>query len=81
VVERRGSGARTARYLSGKGFGDDVVGAVAGRSSDELGWPCFHPTFLLLVTRFLNPVTSTDTLDDRTDRPLARPRRGGTAWA
>jgi regulatory protein len=37
VVERRGSGARTARYLSGKGFGDDVVGAVAGRSSDELG--------------------------------------------
>jgi SOS response regulatory protein OraA/RecX len=37
VVERRGAGARTARYLSGKGFSDDVVGAVAGSLSDELG--------------------------------------------
>ena len=37
VVERRGTGARTARYLSGKGFADDVVGAVAGESGDELG--------------------------------------------
>ena len=37
VVERRGTGARTARYLSGRGFADDVVGAVAGGSRDELG--------------------------------------------
>ena len=37
VVERRGPGARTARYLSGKGFAGDVVGAVAGESGDELG--------------------------------------------
>ena len=37
VVERRGTGARTARYLRGKGFADDVVGAVAGGARDELG--------------------------------------------
>ncbi len=37
VVERRGTGARTARYLTGKGFSDDVVRAVAGGSRDELG--------------------------------------------
>ena len=37
VVERRGTGARTARYLSGKGFAADVVGVVAGESGDELG--------------------------------------------
>jgi regulatory protein len=37
VVARRGTGARTARYLSGKGFADSVVGAVAGESGDELG--------------------------------------------
>ena len=37
VVEQRGTGARTARYLRGKGFGIDVVGAVAGQSGDELG--------------------------------------------
>ena len=37
VVERRGAGARTARYLSGKGFAGDVVGAVAGESGEELG--------------------------------------------
>jgi regulatory protein len=37
VVERRGTGPRTARYLRGKGFADDVVGAVAGESGDELG--------------------------------------------
>ena len=37
VVEQRGTGARTARYLRGKGFGTDVVGAVAGQSGDELG--------------------------------------------
>lgn len=37
VVERRGTGPRTARFLSGKGFADDVVGAVAGGSQNELG--------------------------------------------
>ena len=37
VVARRGTGARTARYLHGKGFADDVVGAVAGGSDHELG--------------------------------------------
>lgn len=37
VVARRGSGVKTARYLSGKGFSQDVVGAVAGGSEDELG--------------------------------------------
>ena len=35
VVERRGASARTARYLSGKGFGDEAVSrAVAGASAD-----------------------------------------------
>jgi regulatory protein len=38
VVERRGAGAKTARYLSGRGFSDDVIaGAVAGGREDELG--------------------------------------------
>jgi SOS response regulatory protein OraA/RecX len=37
VVARRGAGARTARYLSAKGFSPDVVGAIAGGSGDELG--------------------------------------------
>jgi regulatory protein len=37
LVARRGTGAKTARYLSSKGFSEDVVGAVAGGSEDELG--------------------------------------------
>ena len=37
VVARRGPGAKTARYLSAKGFPEDVVGAVAIGSQDELG--------------------------------------------
>ena len=37
IVARRGSGAKTARYLSAKGFSEDVVGAVAARPDDELG--------------------------------------------
>ena len=38
VVARRGVGPKTARYLRGKGFSDDVVaGVVAGVSSEELG--------------------------------------------
>lgn len=38
VVVRRGPGPRTARYLSAKGFSDEVVvGAVAGEREDELG--------------------------------------------
>lgn len=30
LVERRGQGARTARYLAAKGFGEDAVQAAAG---------------------------------------------------
>src|SRR5262245_40059724 len=38
VIERRGPGPKTARYLIGKGFSDDVVaGVVATESADELG--------------------------------------------
>jgi regulatory protein len=38
VVSRRGTGAKTARYLHGKGFSEDVIaGAVAGGSGEELG--------------------------------------------
>jgi regulatory protein len=37
IVARRGGGAKTARYLSGKGFSDEVVGAVAGGPGQELG--------------------------------------------
>ena len=38
VVARRGVSPKTARYLSGKGFSDDVVaGAIAGGRGDELG--------------------------------------------
>jgi SOS response regulatory protein OraA/RecX len=37
LVERRGAGAKTARFLSGKGFSDEVVGAVASGPSEELG--------------------------------------------
>ncbi len=37
IVERRGEGARTARYLVGKGFAREVVGAIAGGAGDEIG--------------------------------------------
>jgi regulatory protein len=37
VVARRGPGPRTARYLSGKGFSEDVAGAVAAPTGKELG--------------------------------------------
>ncbi|HEU0248059.1 MAG TPA: regulatory protein RecX [Gaiellaceae bacterium] len=38
VVARRGVGPKTARYLRGKGFSDEVVaGVVAGVSGEELG--------------------------------------------
>jgi SOS response regulatory protein OraA/RecX len=30
LVERRGPGARTARYLAAKGFGEEALGAAAG---------------------------------------------------
>jgi regulatory protein len=38
IVGRRGASAKTARYLAGKGFADDVVHAVVARAQDdELG--------------------------------------------
>jgi regulatory protein len=38
IVMRRGPGPRTARYLRGKGFSEDVVaGVVAAVNTDELG--------------------------------------------
>jgi regulatory protein len=38
IVERRGMGPKTARYLRGKGFSDEVVaGLVAGESAREIG--------------------------------------------
>lgn len=38
IVARRGAGPKTARYLRGKGFSDDVVSAVvAGLGGEELG--------------------------------------------
>jgi len=38
LVTRRGIGPKTARYLRGKGFAEDVVAAaVAGANDDELG--------------------------------------------
>jgi regulatory protein len=38
VVDRRGGGPATARYLSRKGFSDDVVSSVvAGRHGNEIG--------------------------------------------
>jgi regulatory protein len=38
IVARRGIGPKTARYLLGKGFSEEVVAAsVAGASGDELG--------------------------------------------
>ena len=35
IVERRGASAKTARYLAGKGFSDDVASAVVARAGDE----------------------------------------------
>ena len=38
IVERRGQGVRTARYLRGKGFSEETVaGVVAIERRDELG--------------------------------------------
>ena len=38
IAERRGFGPKTARYLSGKGFSEDSLGAlVASADGDELG--------------------------------------------
>ena len=38
IAARRGPGPKTARYLRGKGFSEDVVaGVVAGSNADELG--------------------------------------------
>jgi regulatory protein len=38
IALRRGEGPKTARYLRGKGFSDDVIaGVVAASSEDELG--------------------------------------------
>ena len=37
IVERRGPGPKTARYLLGKGFGEDSISVVAAASTDELG--------------------------------------------
>jgi regulatory protein len=38
IVARRGPGPKTARYLRGKGFSEEVVaGVVAGSNADELG--------------------------------------------
>jgi regulatory protein len=38
LAARRGADAKTARYLRGKGFSDDVVaGVIAGLSNEELG--------------------------------------------
>jgi len=35
IAARRGVSAKTARYLAGKGFSEDVVRAVVARSDDE----------------------------------------------
>jgi len=38
IAERRGHGPKTARYLAGKGFSEDSIGAVVASSDgDELG--------------------------------------------
>ena len=38
IVERRGAGARTARYLGAKGFSEDAIGAAVATSwRDALG--------------------------------------------
>jgi regulatory protein len=35
IVARRGVSAKTARYLAGRGFSEDVVHAIVARSQDE----------------------------------------------
>ena len=35
IVARRGSGAKTARYLAGKGFSEEVIHAVVARGGDD----------------------------------------------
>jgi regulatory protein len=35
IVARRGGGPKTARYLAGKGFSDDVIRTVVAHSGDE----------------------------------------------
>jgi regulatory protein len=35
IVERRGSSPKTARYLAGKGFPDEIVRAIIARAGDE----------------------------------------------
>jgi len=35
IVRRRGVGAKTARYLVGKGFSEDIVHAVVARAGDD----------------------------------------------
>jgi regulatory protein len=35
IVERRGASPKTARYLAGKGFSEEVVHAVVARERDE----------------------------------------------
>ena len=35
IVARRGLGAKTARYLAGKGFSDEVVHAAVARVDDD----------------------------------------------
>jgi SOS response regulatory protein OraA/RecX len=35
IVARRGASAKTARYLAGKGFSDDVVHAAVAHARDE----------------------------------------------
>jgi regulatory protein len=38
IVERRGPGPKTARYLAGKGFSEDAIAAAVARADDrELG--------------------------------------------
>jgi regulatory protein len=37
IAGRRGAGPKTARYLRGKGFSEEVVAGIAGASGDELG--------------------------------------------
>lgn len=35
IVARRGPGAKTARYLAGKGFSDDVIHAVVAQAGND----------------------------------------------
>jgi SOS response regulatory protein OraA/RecX len=37
LIERRGTGARTARYLAGRGFGEEVVEAAFGAAFGQEG--------------------------------------------